>query len=256
MAALTTGLDTARGLAVAWQIPLVGVNHMQAHALTPRLVHSIQQDDGKDTAKPEFPFLTLLVSGGHTLLVHTKSLCDHSIIASTADIAIGNAIDKIARSILPPEELDGNEIMYGRILERFAFQGGTRDYPYNTPTSRAEEISQATTRWGWAIPIPLAQEKGMRFSFCGLESAIRRICERKGSNMDRTERIVMAREAMRVAFEHLAMRIVWALTNLEDQGQQLTNMVVSGGVASNGFLRIMYVFRGNTLAVILANASS
>ncbi len=62
---LNTGLFTAKGLAVAWRVPLVGVHHMQAHALTPRLVSAIS--DAKIT--PDFPFLSVLVSGGHTLLV-------------------------------------------------------------------------------------------------------------------------------------------------------------------------------------------
>ena len=250
-AALTTGLDTAKGLAVAWQIPLIGVHHMQAHALTPRLVHSMQQhlEDDDARVKPGFPFLTLLVSGGHTLLVHTRSLYDHSILASTADIAIGDAIDKMARSIIPPAKLNGNEIMYGRILEKYAFHDDARDYQYSAPTSRAEEIAKRVSQWDWAIPVPLTEGKDMKFSFSGLESAIKRICERQGSNMDQMERREMAREAMRVAFEHLAMRIIWALEKLEDNGQQLTNVVVSGGVASNGFLRNMYTCPGKIRAV-------
>ena len=240
-AALSTGLDTAKGLAVAWQIPMIGVNHMQAHALTPRLVHSTQQDDVGGLAKPEFPFLTLLLSGGHTLLVFSKSLCNHAILASTADIAIGDAIDKMARSVLPPSALGGKEIMYGRILEQYAFPNGTENHGYTAPISRAQEIVKRKSQWGWTLPAPLAEGKVMKFSFSGLGSAIKRICDSTVFEMDQIERIELAREGMRMAFEHVAMRVIWALSFLQEEGHQLTTLVVSGGVASNGFLRLMYV---------------
>ena len=144
---LTTGLDTAKGLAVAWQIPLVGVNHMQAHALTPRLVSALSARS--PNAAPAFPFLSLLVSGGHTLLVHSRELTDHEILATATDIAIGDCIDKIARLVLRPGVLkEGGDIMYGRLLERFAFPNGSADFNYTAPTTRAEEIARKSTRWG------------------------------------------------------------------------------------------------------------
>ena len=240
-AALTTGLDTAKGLAVAWQIPLVGVNHMQAHALTARLVCALDPLDTKQDVRPVFPFLSLLVSGGHTLLVNSKRLCDHAVLASTTDIAIGDAIDKMARSILPPEALDGREIMYGRVLEKYAFPDGPRNYEYKAPTSRAEAVTRKTTPWGWSLPVPLAESKCMQFSYSGLGSAIARICEGRGMSMEPDERRGLASEGMRVAFEHLAERIALALTEMREWNQQVSTLVVSGGVASNGYLRRMYV---------------
>jgi N6-L-threonylcarbamoyladenine synthase len=147
---LFTGLDTAKGLAVAWQKPLVGVHHMQAHALTPRLVDALQtrgttrmlpeastgsinseshcygrpgvQSIKPIHAEPDFPFLSVLASGGHTLLVRSASLTDHEIMASTSDISIGECLDKIARIVLPPEVLQtAGSTMYGALLETFAF---------------------------------------------------------------------------------------------------------------------------------------
>ena len=246
-AALTTGLDTAKGLAIAWQVPLVGVNHMQAHALTPRLVHAMKCGKQEIGEKPAFPFLTLLVSGGHTLLVHSNSTCDHSILGSTTDIAIGDAIDKMARSIIPSEELAGKEIMYGRILERYAFGKDCADYQYTPPRSRSEEIAPRATRWEWSLPVPLSEGKKMDFSFSGLGSAVKRICDSKGSQMDRPERVELAREGMRVAFEHLAIRVIWSLRDLQRSGQEITHLVISGGVASNGFLKTMYALPSATL---------
>jgi N6-L-threonylcarbamoyladenine synthase len=151
---LFTGVDTAKGLAVAWQRPLIGVHHMQAHALTPRLVKALQNSQEEDISlvrsppgddrqsredrgiqvpknhrgsanfviEPNFPFLSVLASGGHTLLVSTESLTDHKVLASTTDIAIGECLDKIARSVLPPKILDtAQTTMYGALLENFAF---------------------------------------------------------------------------------------------------------------------------------------
>ena len=240
---LTTGLDTAKGLAVAWQVPLLGVNHMQAHALTPRLVSMLE--DPAEGVKPRFPFLSLLVSGGHTLLVHSKDVADHEILATTSDIAIGDAIDKIARSVLPPTVLQaGEEIMYGRLLERFAFSNGATHCDYIAPKRRQEEIARRKTQWGWALVPPLAEtrsgskSKAMEFTFSGLDSAVKRICEGK-PGMSVEERVDLARESMRIAFEHLASRVGWALRDLGNEGQQIKTLVVSGGVASNDFLKIM-----------------
>ena len=238
---LTTGLDTAKGLAVAWQIPLVGVNHMQAHALTPRLVSALSGTSSN--AAPAFPFLTLLVSGGHTLLVHSKTLCDHAILATTTNIAIGDCIDKIARLVLPCEILQREGgTMYGRRLERFAFPNGLGDHNYTAPNNRAEEIARRNTKWGWALVPPLAEtrsglkSKAMEFAFTGLESAVKRICEGK-EMLEDEERKDLAKESMRVAFEHLASRVGWALRDLKANGSEVATLVVSGGVASNAYLR-------------------
>ncbi|KJZ79023.1 hypothetical protein HIM_01796 [Hirsutella minnesotensis 3608] len=100
---LAVGLSLAKGLAVAWDVPLVGVHHMQAHLLTPRLARALEASSSSSPSPgPEFPFLSLLVSGGHTQLVHSTSLTEHRIVADTGDVAVGNALDQAARVILPP----------------------------------------------------------------------------------------------------------------------------------------------------------
>lgn len=241
---LSTGLDTAKGLAIAWDVPLVGVNHMQAHALTPRLVSGLDGTIG-EPATPKFPFFTLLVSGGHTMLIHSKSLNNHPILASTLDIAIGDAIDKIARSILPEDVLDSaTSTMYGPMLEAFAFPNGEADYHYRAPRNRQEELERKITRWGWSIGIPFAasssgsRTKEMVYSFSGLCSHASRIVQESPRTFEIEERRTLAREAMRVAFEHLASRIVLALAGNTASAQVL---VVSGGVAANMYLRLVYV---------------
>ncbi|KAL8781379.1 MAG: hypothetical protein Q9213_006034 [Squamulea squamosa] len=253
LSSLNTGLNTAKGLAIAWQVPLVGVNHMQAHALTPRLVNALESK-GNEQLEPEFPFLSLLVSGGHTMLVHSKALCHHAILANTMDVAIGDCIDKMARHILPTGLIENSgEIMYGRLLETFAFPNGSSDHHhdyYVAPHTRAEELSSKPSSWGWALTPPLSKtrsgsrSKDMEFSFAGLGSAIERICQGKEGSMSLEERMHVAREGLRVAFEHLASRVLMALQQQQQlkvaddaDTTKIDTLVLSGGVASNQFLR-------------------
>ncbi|KAL8940406.1 MAG: hypothetical protein Q9211_002295 [Gyalolechia sp. 1 TL-2023] len=244
---LSTGLQTAKGLAVAWQIPLVGINHMQAHALTPRLVTALASagNGNGPQYEPAFPFLSLLVSGGHTLLVRSKALTHHTILARTTDIAAGDVIDKMARSILPPEIMDtSDESMYGRLLEHLAFPHHQGYENYTAPSTRAEELSSKPSVWGWRLSVPLSNKaKGMEFSFSGLGSAVERICKRRKTAMSLDERVDLARDVMRVVFEHLASRVILALKAMDKDDSAAANerkiaaLVVSGGVASNQFLR-------------------
>lgn len=210
---LSTGIDTAKGLAVAWRVPLVGVHHMQAHALTVRLVDALQRSEtaAKSDLEPEewvhpidvqpqFPFLSVLASGGHTLLIHSASLTDHDIMATTSDIAIGECLDKIARVVLPSELLQrAGTTMYGALLEAFAFPahetvtasgpttgacasaGHSRQattyaldsntaleycnkystrYSYCTPKNHEVAAKRNVSRWGWGFSQPLVRAQG------------------------------------------------------------------------------------------------
>ncbi|KAI9870460.1 MAG: hypothetical protein M1830_004224, partial [Pleopsidium flavum] len=244
---LSTGLDTAKGLAAAWQVPLLAINHMQAHALTSRLVSALRKDSSIPT-DPAFPFLSLLVSGGHTLLVHSMALSEHKILASTSDIAIGDAIDKIARSVIPEDILEkSNEIMYGMLLEKLAFPNGALDHRYSAPATRGQEMARIQTKWGWELAAPFSGTRSgskvnaMEFSFAGLGSAVKRIVDGSSHKFTIAERIDLAKEAMRLSFEHLASRVILALKTFVNQkspeGKALDTLVVAGGVASNGYLR-------------------
>lgn len=143
---LAVGLDTAKGLALGLGVPFLGVHHMQAHTLTPRLVHAM--DAPLIAPEPDFPFLTVLVSGGHTMLIDSRSLTEHSILAETGDIALGDCLDKAARAILPADLL---QAPYGRALEEFAFPNGPDCYNYEAPARRQEELECRPTRWHWAL---------------------------------------------------------------------------------------------------------
>lgn len=274
---LSVGLNTAKGLALAWNVPLVGAHHMQAHALTPRLCSTIdlgngsgqilrrRDEDGNEIDAPEwdpkniqprFPFLSLLVSGGHAMLIDSKSLTDHRILAESQDIAVGDYLDKAARAILSESEL---KTPFGKALEEFAFPSG-QPYDYSAPKSRQDELERRMTKFGWSLGPPLAESKGgekssrrMVYSFSGLLSSVQRLA-RQYTDADRTasydpeatvagptsERRELAREVQRVAFEHLGSRIFLHLESISRDHATypaIETIVVSGGVASNKFLR-------------------
>ncbi|KAI7159320.1 hypothetical protein KC349_g4216 [Hortaea werneckii] len=268
---LAVGLDTAKGIAVALDKPLIGVHHMQAHALTPRLLTAMANKAQESSQlEPAFPFLTVLVSGGHTMLLNSTSLTEHRTLAETQDIAIGDFLDKASRAILPPERL---RPPFGKALEEFAFCSQIRkvdetmtenldiekgsEYPlseeviqpsepdysdYLPPSRRQDELESRSTRWGWALTPPLAESKGgdkssrrMVYSFAGLLTSIERLVKRPDPLFSLRERQDLAREVQKVAFQHLASRILLYL----ESSSTFTGdtVVVSGGVASNSFLR-------------------
>ncbi|SZF03057.1 unnamed protein product [Blumeria hordei] len=245
-ASLITGLDTAKGLSVAWQVPLLGVNHMQAHALTPHLVSALNASlSGTDEAvqpTPAFPFLTLLVSGGHTMLVHTRSPWEHKILANTTDLSIGDMLDKSARVILPTSQISASsDVMYGRLLEEFAYPCLSPGYEYVPPKTSIKARSGEHHGYNWTITPPYISpgpegplKYADSFSFSGMGSKARSTMA-QNPNMSIAERRCLAQILMTVAFEHLASRILFAL----DQQElcDISALVVSGGVASNQFLQ-------------------
>lgn len=247
---LGCGLDTAKGLSVAWQVPLMAVHHMQAHALTPRLVNALEPGSGSDQRRPHFPFLTLLVSGGHTLLVHSKSLTEHEIMASTRDIAVGDALDKIGRVLLPEEySSNATDTAFAKYLSKFAFETEEDFKHWKIARSRAEEIFREENEHGWKVTTPLTDTRDLAFSFSGLASHIERLflaSQKRGISSE--ERLSFARSAMGAAVEHLGSRTIIALKKLKSEGSMPDTLVVSGGVASNDFLRYalrkMLNFRG------------
>ena len=257
---LGAGLDTAKGLSVAWQVPLVGVHHMQAHALTPRLVSALK-DPGYPTKgdlerkiEPIFPFLTLLASGGHTLLLETNALTDHTILAETCDVAVGDTLDKIGRDVLPSSILAGvSDGMYARALEAFCFAHSSDrlvnpsepevQYSYIAPRTLGEEYTPITSSYGWSLSIPFStghgagKTKSHQFTFGGIGSQVRKICGDRGAQMHEEERRELGRIAMRILFQHVANRVVAALENRLQQldKPRIEYLVLSGGVASNAY---------------------
>lgn len=252
-ACLSIGISMAKALSVGLQVPLIGVHHMQAHALTPQMETAIASSKGKEVGSAlQYPFLTLLVSGGHTMLLHTTSSIDHRILASTqrgstnprekeSPVAIGDMLDKCARVILPEDMLPEHTeaVVYAKLMEAFVKTSkydGLMNTAYAAPEKRQDEIEVYESEAGWAIPPPLRLSRDMKYDFSGLGGMVRSIMQQK-PDMSRDERAELAYQTMRIGFEHLASRVILALQN--DAGllkNPPKHLVLSGGVASNKFL--------------------
>ncbi|KAF8320785.1 glycoprotease [Clavulina sp. PMI_390] len=209
---LAVGADAAKNIASVLRKPLVGVHHMQAHALTAML-----------TAKepPQFPFLTLLVSGGHTMLLLALSPTSFHMLATTGDISIGQAFDKISRELNLSWSVDENSapIGAGPMLELVA-----STYDQHSIQSRP------------TFPTPTP---GMlSFSYGGLVSAVQRHIASAGSiETDPGAKAAIAYAFQEAAVLQLEKKIALALRMCQQHGVQVSTLVASGGVASNKFLR-------------------
>jgi len=121
LGSLLVGTSFAKGLAIANNIPLIEVNHLQAHVLA----HFIKESE-EDTNQPEFPFLCLLVSGGHTEIVIVKSPTNMEVIGKTIDDAAGEAFDKCAKVMKLPYP-------GGPVIDKLAKLGNANKFQFNKP---------------------------------------------------------------------------------------------------------------------------
>ncbi|KAI0296507.1 Gcp-like domain-containing protein [Multifurca ochricompacta] len=204
---LGVGSSAAKTLAAALNKPLVGVHHMQAHALTPILTSAPNP--------PTFPFLTLLVSGGHTLLLLATSITQFRILATTPDESIGRVFDKVSRMLALPWSVKGP----GASLEEF--------------------VAASTVQEDLALLMPRTMPGILRFSFTGLHSAVERFVTARGGTeaLDMSTRHALANAFQKAAVGQLEEKVALALAWCEKQGIGVKHLVVSGGVASNLYLR-------------------
>lgn len=190
--ALLTGAALATGLAVGWGVPRIGVHHMEGHLLAPLL----------ESDPPDFPFLALLVSGGHTQLVDVAGPGRYRLLGDTLDDAVGEAFDKTAKLL-------GLEYPGGPALARLAREGGPADY---------------------AFPRPMTRRPGLDFSFSGLKTAV--VHALKGRQPDRRETADVAWAFQEAAVDTLVIK---SQRGLRATGYR--RMVVAGGVGANRRLR-------------------
>lgn len=193
MGALFVGASFARSFAWSLGIPSIGVHHMEAHLLAPML----------EDNKPEFPFLALLVSGGHTLLLLAKSFGEYTCLGQTLDDAAGEAFDKTAKLLGLP------------------YPGG----PYLS--ALAEKIPQIH----YTFPKPMTDRPGLDFSFSGLKTFALNTWQR--STQDEQAKIDVACAFQAAVVDTLCIKIRRALKAFPDVKQ----LVIAGGVSANQSLR-------------------
>ena len=191
---LMTGVMYGRALAVARGLPWLGINHLEGHALTARL-----------TDKVAFPYLLLLISGGHTQLLEIRKVGDYRRLGTTIDDAAGECFDKSAKLL-------GLGYPGGPALDRAAAKGNSAAF---------------------ALPHPLKGRPGCDFSFSGLKTAVRNEVARAGDMTPGLQADLAASIQLAIT-ETLIDRVGHALAMTEVQP---TALVVSGGVAANSMIR-------------------
>ena len=184
------GLVTAKALAMASDKPLIAVNHLEGHALSPRLAE----------ASLEFPYLLLLVSGGHCQLLVVEGAGRYRRLATTIDDALGEAFDKSAKIL-------GLGYPGGPALERLAAQGNAKAVP---------------------LPRPLLGSAEPHFSFAGLKSAVMR-AKQAGGHADADIAAAFQQAAIDCVIDRTKRALATAGT--------VTALVTAGGVAANAAVR-------------------
>ena len=194
--ALLVGAAIGRSLAMGWGVSAIGVHHMEGHLLAPML----------EPNPPAFPFVALLVSGGHTQLVRADGIGRYELLGESLDDAAGEAFDKVGKML-------GLPYPGGPHLEKLAKYGKTGRYEF---------------------PRPMTNRPGLDFSFSGLKTFVRNtiIEQSKGGELDEQPRADIAR-----AFQEavVATIVIKCRRALEQTG--LRSLIIAGGVSANTFLR-------------------
>ncbi len=192
--ALLVGAGVACSLAAAMGRPVVGVHHLEGHLLSPFL----------SADPPEFPFVALLVSGGHTQLMRVTDVGAYELLGETIDDAAGEAFDKSAK-------------MLGL------------GYPGGPALARLAEFGDAST---FDLPRPLLHSGTLDFSFAGLKTAVRTQVLKLGTNVCEQDKAHLAASTQQAIVDVLVRKTLGAL-----RSTGLKRVVVAGGVGANALLR-------------------
>jgi N6-L-threonylcarbamoyladenine synthase len=193
--ALMVGGGMANGLGLAWNCPVIPIHHMEGHLLAPML----------EDVPPEFPFLALLVSGGHSMLIAVRGLGEYEVLGTTLDDAVGEAFDKTAK------------------LLGLGYPGG--------PALAA--LAEGGSDTAYALPRPMLNRPGLDFSFSGLKTAVM-LEVKKAIAAGELEscRADLAASFQRAAVDTLVVRALKAAKQ-----ERFERIVVAGGVGANKLLR-------------------
>jgi len=198
MGSLLVGSSFAKSMALALDIPLIAVNHMQAHILA----HFIDEE-GYD--KPEFPFLAMTISGGHTQIVKVKSFFSMEVIGETTDDAVGEAFDKSAKIL-------GLPYPGGPLVDQYAKLGNPKAFPFTKPK----------------VP-------GLNFSFSGLKTQILYFVQKNvAANPD------FIKENMNdicASIQHTIINILMDKLKLAVAETGIKQVAIGGGVSANSGIR-------------------
>jgi N6-L-threonylcarbamoyladenine synthase len=190
------GLTTAKALALAADKPLIALNHLEAHALTARLTNGA-----------EFPFLLLLISGGHCQLLAVEGVGRFHLYGTTIDDAVGEAFDKTAKLLGLP------------------YPGGPN----------VEAVARTGNPRRFALPRPMLGRDGADFSLSGLKTAVRQIV--RGESWDEAARADLAASFQAAVLDILMDRSASAMARFRLEFPRAHTFVMAGGVAANTAIR-------------------
>jgi N6-L-threonylcarbamoyladenine synthase len=207
--ALWVGVNFSKALAIAWDMPVYPVNHLEGHVLSPLIeAHQLQ--------KIAFPALSLIISGGHTELVVIKDWLDYEVVGQTKDDAVGEAFDKVARMLDLP-------------------------YPGGPEISKlAEQINEKTRKeiqekYNVVFPRPMIDSGDFDFSFSGLKTAVLYFMKKqKEANIEITPEF---RAAIAAEFQDAVTEVLVAKTQRAFDEFGVKNLILGGGVTANTHIR-------------------
>ncbi len=192
--ALMVGASVGRSLAYAWGVPAVAVHHMEGHLLAPML----------EDNPPAFPFVALLVSGGHTQLIKVTGIGEYALLGESIDDAAGEAFDKTAKLL-------GLDYPGGAKLSKLAEQGNTSRFRF---------------------PRPMTDRPGLDFSFSGLKTAAANTINQQKQDINEQTKADIAR-----AFEDALVDTLLIKSRRALDQTGFNRLVIAGGVSANKTLR-------------------
>lgn len=193
---LTVGLNIGKAIAGSLKKPFIAINHLEGHALSPKI-----------NKKIEFPYLLLLISGGHTQFLKVNGINNYKRLGTTIDDALGEAFDKTAKLL-------GIEFPGGPIIEKWA-KKGNRNY--------------------FKLPKPILKKGGCNLSFAGLKTAVLRTCKKLKNEK---EKYHLAASFQKTINEILYEKTKIAMEEfLKNKKNKKKTFVIAGGVASNLSIR-------------------
>ena len=215
---LWVGINFARALAKLWDIPIVGANHMEGHAISPLIATLALGKKSPLEKRITFPALALLVSGGHTELVIMRDWAHYKIVGATRDDAAGEAFDKVARMLALPYP-DGPEISLLAAASR-------EKLIINNSKLKIKKENKIT------FPRPMINSSDFDFSFSGLKTAVLYYIRDLKTKLTPTVKSAIARE-----FEDAVVDVLVGKTIRAAQKYKVRSVLVGGGVAGNTELR-------------------
>ena len=210
------GMQMGKGLSHSLGIPFIAINHLEAHILTPKLTEGI-----------DYPFLVILMSGGHCQILSVNKLGDYTLLGETIDDAVGECFDKVAKMMGLP------------------YPGGPH----------VDKLAQLGDENAFVLPRPLTQHQNCNFSFSGLKTRVRHILADLPRKEDGTffdhDIHNMCASFQKAVGDVFLNRIQNAITHFKTLHPNVstTPLVVAGGVAANSHIRAIMTQSAQTLGV-------